>query len=300
MTLTTRENSYFVAFFRAYFYIRDTSKLGFAVSVETGSAAEYTISLMYEYTTNLVRLKRLCRAVLKFTPCFVAILVIAVAAGFAAAQIKSQEVSDNDGVPVLLKHLPEWESVRNTALFTQNVDDLKRFAGERPELGVIEMKGGAEAVAAVYPAGKLVIVEFTSPQASAAADSAINEKLALFGQNGSTVYRRIGNYNAFVFDAADQAAANSLLDEIKYQKVIQWLGEDPHLLKRMERYFVSTTRDIFVATVLWITMGIGLSAVVGVAVGFVFFRIRDQKRSMRTAFSDAGGLTRLNLDELSE
>lgn len=299
MTLTTRKNSYFVAFFRTYFYIRDTSKLGFTVSVETGSATEYTISLMYEYATNLVRLKRLSRAVLRFTPGFAAILVI-VAAGFAPAQMKSQEISDSDGVPVLLKHLPEWESVRNTALFTQNVDDLQRFAGERPELSVIEMKGGAEAVAAVYPAGKLVIVEFTNPQASAAADSAISESLATSGATGSTVYRRIGNYNAFVFDASDQAAANSLLDEIKYQKVIQWLGEDPHLLKRMERYFVSTTRDIFVATVLWITMGIGLSAVVGVAVGFVFFRIRDQKRSMRTAFSDAGGLTRLNLDDLSE
>jgi hypothetical protein len=54
------------------------------------------------------------------------------------------------------------------------------------------------------------------------------------------------------------------------------------------------------STVLWILMGLGIALLAGIAAGLIFFRIRDQRRASRTAFSDAGGLTRLNLDGLSE
>ncbi len=214
--------------------------------------------------------------------------------------IKSQEVSDIDGVPVLIKHLPDWESVRNAATFTNKPQDLKNALGDRPILELIVFAGGIEAVTAPYPAGRLLIVEYTSPQGSIEADTKFQEDIANSPQTPPVVYRRIGNYNAFVFDATDEASANALLDEIKYQKVVQWLGEDPYLLKRLERYFVTTTRDIFISTVIWIVMGIGLSIVTGIIAGFVFFRYREQKRTTRTAYSDAGGLTRLNLDDLSE
>jgi hypothetical protein len=46
--------------------------------------------------------------------------------------------------------------------------------------------------------------------------------------------------------------------------------------------------------------GLAASVLAGIVAGFIFFRIRDQKRAHRTTFSDAGGLTRLNLDGLSE
>jgi hypothetical protein len=68
----------------------------------------------------------------------------------------------------------------------------------------------------------------------------------------------------------------------------------------MERYFATTTRDIFIATVLWIVLGLTSSILLGIAAGFVFYRVRENKRASRSAYSDAGGLTRLNLDGLSE
>ena len=40
--------------------------------------------------------------------------------------------------------------------------------------------------------------------------------------------------------------------------------------------------------------------IAGIIAGLVYFRFRDRERSKRIAFSDAGGLTRLNLDDLSE
>lgn len=215
------------------------------------------------------------------------------------AGTRSQEISDDDGRPVLIKHLPDWQNVSETTVFTANLADLKQTAGDRAVFSEIEFTGGTEAVTAVYPAGRLVIVEFMTPQGSADADARILKKLEADPENG-TIYRRIGNYNAFVFDAGDPVAAAGLLDEVKYQKSVQWLGEDPFLLKKLERYFVVMSRDIFISTVMWIIGGLGIAIVSGLIAGISFYRVREQKRATWTAYSDAGGLTRLNLDELSE
>jgi hypothetical protein len=212
---------------------------------------------------------------------------------------RSQEIAENDGLPVLIKHLPDWQNVRETTVFVTNSTDLKRAAGDRPVLNEIDFAGGNEAVTAVYPAGRLVIVEFTTPQGSADADAKILRNLSATAESG-TIYRRVGNYNVFVFDTNDREAAAGLIDGVKYEKSVQWLGEDPYLLQKLERYFVVMSRDIFISTVLWIVGGLGLAVVSGLIAGIVFYRIREQKRAAWTAFSDAGGLTRLNLDDLSE
>ncbi len=60
-----------------------------------------------------------------------------------------------------------------------------------------------------------------------------------------------------------------------------------------------TTSDIFITTTLVIVGGLGLSVLVGIIVGIFFFYLRAQKRSTMEAFSDAGGMIRLNLDDLT-
>ena len=214
----------------------------------------------------------------------------------AAPQIKSREVSDGEGIPVLIKHLPDWENARNRATYILNQNDLQNALGSRPVFDLIEFESGTEAVTADYEAGKLLLIEYMTPQSSIDADGKINQRLAEIGQNQSIVYRRIGNYNAFVFDAADASAANALPDEIKYEKNVQWLGEDPFLLKRAERAIVVGLSELFVATTLAIVGGLGLSILAGIVIGIIFFRFREQKRAGMSTFSDAGGMTRLNLD----
>jgi hypothetical protein len=229
----------------------------------------------------------------------VAILVVASAsAAFAQPAAKSQEVSEVDGQPVLLKHLPNYETVQSSAVFVADKAELKRVAGNEPVLEAIDFTGGTEAVTAVYPHGRVVIIEYTNPQSSVDADTKIQQFIGSTQHN--FVYRRIGNYNAFVFGPTDAVAAGELLDQVKYQKTVQWLGEDPYILKKLERYMVTTSKDIMISTVLVIVFGLGASVLAGIAAGFIFFRVRDQKRAGRAAFSDAGGLTRLNLDGLSE
>lgn len=235
-----------------------------------------------------------------FTGLYVLLAVFAVNLGIFAQQgpevpVKSQEVSEVDGVPVLIKHLPDWETVRGSAKLAHSVIDLKTNLGERPLLDLIDFKGGNEAVSAHYPAGKLLIVEFVSPQSSVEFDAKVKEQGPVLGM----VYRRIGNYNAFVFDASDEAAANALLDQVKYEKSIQWLGDNPFSAERQhraERNFVTTTADIFLSTLLAIVTGLGASILVGIVAGFLFFYFREKNRLGMEAFTDAGGMTRLNLD----
>jgi len=215
------------------------------------------------------------------------------------SSIKSQEISESDGVPVLVKHLPDWENARNRALYILNQNELRNALGNRQVFDSIDFQGGTEAVTADYPQGKLLIVEFTSPQSSVDADNRIQQQLAQSGQNDSVSYRRIGNYNAFVFDVADQNAANELLDQIKYEKTVQWLGTDPFAFKRAERAFIETTSSLFLSTVLAIVGGLGIALLLGIGVGVSYFYFREKERANMTAFSDAGGMTRLNLDGLS-
>ncbi len=218
---------------------------------------------------------------------------------FAQEPVKSQEVSEIDGVPVLVKHLPFWESVKGQSRFFNNADDLRVSFGQRPVLDVMEFMPGTEAVTAPYDGGRLLIIEYPTPQASIDADAKFAQRLAEIGPESRTSYRRIGNYSAFVFDVTDDAAANGLLDEIKYEKTVQWLGEDPTLLQRAERAFILTTSNIFVSTVTVILLGMGASIVGGIIGGIFFYYFRDHKRAGMEAFSDAGGMTRLNLDHLT-
>ena len=214
-------------------------------------------------------------------------------------QVQSQEVSDVDGIPVLIKHLPNWENTRSGASLITNADQLRNALGSRPILESIEFIGGTEAVTAPYPEGKLLIVEYSTPQASVDTDNKINQRLAEIQPDPPIFYRRIGNYNVFLFDGTDEAAANALFDQIKYEKTVQWLGEDPNFFKKAERALVQGTADVFLSTASIIVLGLVFALLTGIIVGLFFFRFRTQQRASMSEFSDAGGMIRLNLDELT-
>jgi hypothetical protein len=80
--------------------------------------------------------------------------------------------------------------------------------------------------------------------------------------------------------------------------VVQWLGENPNILKRAQEEYVNTTLGVLVAVLkasgyaLVACLGLG-----GLAGALLFTRRRSQQNA--EAFSDAGGMLRLNLDELT-
>ncbi|MFZ1701952.1 MAG: hypothetical protein WBO10_05040 [Pyrinomonadaceae bacterium] len=211
-----------------------------------------------------------------------------------SAKYQSQEVSEIDGLPVLIKHLPDWENHRPQTTFATDIGQLKTALGERPILDLIDFSTGTEAVTAPYDVGKLLIIEYTSPQASIEADTNFLQFLADTG-DATIAYRRIGNYNVLVFDVVDTDASSAFIDQVKYEKQVQWLGDNPFIISA-ERAFVLTTSDMFLSTAMVIVFGMGGSILVGIFAGYIFFTFRDGKRSKLGTFSDAGGMTRLNLD----
>ena len=273
----------------------------FALVYECVTIAAKSAGMLVFYSTSANRysVKTLFRHYFVSASAILLAVVVFTGLAFTQSAPKSQEVSEIDGQPVLLKHLPNYESVHANAVFGTDRNHLEKAIGEKPVIMPLEFPVGTEYVTADYPQGRLLIIEYTNPQSSIEADAKVLHHMSTIEEPG-LVYRRIGNYNAFVFGATDATAANQLLDQIKYQKTVQWLGEDPYILKKLERYMVTTSKDIMISTVLVIVFGLGASVLAGIAAGFIFFRVRDQRRAGRAAFSDAGGLTRLNLDGLSE
>ncbi|HKS29106.1 MAG TPA: DUF6599 family protein [Pyrinomonadaceae bacterium] len=215
---------------------------------------------------------------------------------------ESLDAGENE-IPVLIKHLPEWETAQERAVFVVGLQALQTVAGGRPVLDAVSFDGGAEAVTALYGPSRLVIVENMTPQLATTNDERIAGKLRELRDSGQpvpTAYRRVGNYSVFVFDAPDEATATKLIESVKYEQVVQWLGQNPRAYQRAMREYTNTTAGVILA----VLKASGLSLLVCLGVGAVFggivFRRRRQQQTTNEAFSDAGGMVRLNLDEISQ
>ncbi len=206
--------------------------------------------------------------------------------------------TSDDDVPPLVKHLPAGYSSAH-AMYVVSQLGLKNLVAQ-PIIDVLAFDGGTEAVVANYGRTQLVIVEFTTPQMSIDNDSRVWTEIAELksqGQPTPTAYRRVGNYSVFVFNATDEKTANELIDQVKYEQVVQWLGDDPHLADRLQRYLTQTSAGVLVAVLKSSGLSLILCLGLGGLVGALLFRHRRAQRS--AAFSDAGGSIRLNLDELT-
>ena len=232
---------------------------------------------------------------------FLVIFAVFVFSTSVFAQTSGSPVApeSEDTTPAILKHLPDWENVKNRAVHITNSEGLKTSLGERPIFDLINFTGGTEAATANYDAGKLLIVEYGNPQFSIDADNQISQRLTENPPNPPIYTRRVGNYEVLVFDAVDESAANALIDQVKYEKSVQWLGEDPFLFRRAERAYLEKTGNVFVSTIISIVLGLSLAVCLGIAAGIVVFYLRRQKRNSMQTFSDAGGMVRLNLDDLT-
>jgi len=207
-----------------------------------------------------------------------------------------------DDIPVLVKHLPDWQNVEPHASFAIDSDHLKASIVNQPILEAVAFDGGAEAVTApYYGSAQMTLVEFTTPQLATENDQRIVAKiqeLRAAGQPVPIAYRRVGNYSVFVFNAATEQAANQLIDQIKYEQVVQWLGDNPNWLKQAQREYTETTLGVLVTVIK--TSGLAAIVCFGVGgfLGAVMFARRRARQIDAQAFSDAGGMMRLNLDDM--
>jgi hypothetical protein len=221
----------------------------------------------------------------------------------AFARLFAESLDKGEGdIPVLVKHLPDWEKAQERALYATTLDGLKSMAGDQPVLDAVSFGGGAEAVTATYGPARLVIVENTTPQLATDNDTRIQGRLKELreqGQSVPTAYQRVGNYSVFVFDAPDEQAAAQLIKGISYEQVVQWLGNNPRALERAQRQYTETTASIIVAVLKASGLSVLLCLGIGGLFGGLVFRHRRAQQAASMAYSDAGDMVRLNIDGMS-
>ncbi len=219
------------------------------------------------------------------------------------AQTLSDTLDKGEGeIPVLIKHLPYAEETQKNAVYLNSFAGLGNLPLQHPVLEAIQSGGNADAVLASYGPSKILIVEFNTPQLASENDQRIIariQELWKLGQPAPTAYRRVGNYSVMVFDAPDEQTAKQLIDQVKYEQVVQWLGDNPNILKEAQKRYVNTTLGVLV-TVLKAS-GYALITCLGMGglIGGLLFSYRRSQQKDVTAFSDAGGMLRLNLDEMT-
>ncbi len=207
-------------------------------------------------------------------------------------------------IPFLVKHLPDWETAQDRAVYAVDQSVLQSAAGEQLIFEALNFKEGAEAVTAPYDGGsRLVIVEYATPQLAADADARITARLTELkaqGQSVPSAYRKVGNYSVFVFGSPDEAAAARLIDNVKWEQKIQWLGENPLLWARAEKQQTRQAVSLILGIAKTIGFFVGICLGVGAIFGGAFYLSRKVKqRTAAESYSDAGGMLRLNIDEMT-
>jgi hypothetical protein len=220
------------------------------------------------------------------------------------AQNLSDTLDKGEGdIPALVKHLPDPENAFQNAMYLNSFTDLSRIPEQNPVFSAIQSDGNADAAFSGYGSSTVLIVEFNTPQLATDNDRRIIERiheLWKLGQRAPTAYRRVGNYSVFVFDSSNnEAAAKRLIDQVRYEQVVQWLGENPNLYKEAEKQYINTTLGVLVAVLQ--ASGYALITCLGLGglLGGLLFTYRRSQQKVATAYSDAGGMLRLNLDELT-
>lgn len=222
----------------------------------------------------------------------------------AFAQSYSQTLEGGENaIPVLVKHLPDWETAQDRAVYAVSLHALQMAAGNEEVLNVISFDEGTEAVTANYDATRLVIVEYTTPQIAETQDARITERIKQLRESNKSVpsaYRRVGNYSVFVFNAPDETASAQLIDNVKYEQRIQWLGENPFAFEGAAQQHTQKAVSLILGIArtigFFVALCLGAGSVVG---GIAFLHRRAQARAAAETYSDAGGMLRLNLDEIT-
>jgi uncharacterized protein DUF6599 len=219
------------------------------------------------------------------------------------AQNLSETLDKGEGeIPPLVKHLPALEVTQKNAVFANSFTTLPQFPFDHPVLSAVHSDGNADAVLGTYGPSKILIIEFNTPQLATDNDQRIKDRiqeLQRLGQPAPSAYRRVGNYSVFVFDAPDDMMANYLINQVKYEQVVQWLGDNPNIYKDAEKRYINTTLGVLVTVVK--ASGYAALACFGLGglIGGLLFSYRRSQQKEATAYSDAGGMLRLNLDELT-
>jgi hypothetical protein len=209
-------------------------------------------------------------------------------------------------------HLPQQDRVPASERYLVGPVGLSRLQYFDEWREKVNFNGGTEIAAADYKNGSgemsLVLIEFHTPQAATAGFEAMNSVLTGLApdQQASRILKRTGNYIVAATNVTDRAAAQAIVDQVKYTAVVYWEGRkftsiplefrppDPAAIEEASETALVILRAFYgIGTLL-----VG-AIIAGIFTGWAVFywrRYRRRKMGLDDAFSDAGETVRLNLD----
>lgn len=228
-----------------------------------------------------------------------------------AAQMQTDLTSASEP-PLLPTYLPEQSKIANSEKYLVGPEAFARIPEISDLKDTIDFTGGTHAAVADYNNGNgkmsIVLIEFQSPQFAADGLAKIQAHFNSLTQEEQKkrILRRVGNYAVEAVNVSDPNAAEEVLKQVKYMVRVHWEGKnasdiplpfrppDPTALREVIR-----TGQFLVATFYWIGILLVGAVLSGIFIGGAFFywrRAQRRKFELDGGFTDAGGMTRLNLD----
>lgn len=228
------------------------------------------------------------------------------------AQLQT-ELSSAAEPPLLPTYLPEQSKISNSEKYLVGPEGIGRIAPISDLKNAIDFTGGTHAALADYNHGNgkmsVLLVEFQSPQFAIDGLAKMQSHFNSLSQEEQKkrILRRVGNYAVEAVNVSDTKAAEELLKQIKYMVTVHWEGKDvsdiplpfrppdPAALRE-----VIQTGHFIVAAFYWIGVLLVSTVATGIFAGGAFFywrRAQRRKLGLEDGFTDAGGMTRLNLDD---
>lgn len=230
----------------------------------------------------------------------------------AVAKLQSS-LTSNAELPLLPTYLPEQSKISNSEKYLVGPEGIARSAAISDLKDAIDFTGGTHAAVADYNNGNgkmsILLIEFQSPQFAVDGLVKMQEQFNALSQEEQKkrILRRVGNYAVEAVNVSNPIAAEELLKQIKYMVRVSWEGKDASSIPVRFRppdpvalREAIQTGQFIIAAFYWIGVLVVGAVATGIFVGGAFFywrRAQRRKLGLDEAFSDAGGMTRLNLDE---
>ena len=210
----------------------------------------------------------------------------------------------------LLDSLPPSAMVAKSQRYFLGPESLNSYVEHGRDM--FDFTGDTEAVAAEYnqPDGqsaaagsaaasqmlKIAIVEYHTPQFATDAMSRATGYLSSLAENEQQqiILKRVGNYVVEAINVRDRAMAEGLINSVQYPYTVKWLRNP--LWPTNDPFRVQKAAQMLVSTFGLLGLILGTVLVVGSVFGTTIF-LKRRKRQQEV-FSDAGGMLRLDIDQL--
>lgn len=224
-----------------------------------------------------------------------------------AQRLADQLRAGTSEIPVLIQHLPEEHLVPGTERFIAGPLALAQHPGyDNPNDVFFLASEAVEAAIAEYESNgrrsQLMMVEYHTPQLAGEAYRRVQQYFDALpdAERQRRLLKREGNYIIEAFNIQDPGAMQHIVGQIKYGPSIHWLGEDPfEFLRDMQAGPELNMVDWMLTVFGGIGVMLLMATIMGTMLGVSFFLWRRWRQRQFPGFSDAGGMLRLNLDNLA-